>query len=183
MHEELVEDPVLRQRYRFSRDADLLRVELWAEPGSRVPEHFHPALEERWEVLDGEVTFSVDGRSRRAGPGERLTAPAGVRHAFENTGGGVAHMIAEVDPALEMQEVLELGAALNRTGGFTRRGIPKNPRAALQGAEFLERYRDSVVFTSFPPPIVQRLLLYPLARLERRRRGRAERRGDQALGR
>jgi quercetin dioxygenase-like cupin family protein len=183
MHRELIEDPVLRQRYRFTRNGDVLRVELWAEPGSAVPEHFHPALEERWEVLDGEVTFSVDGRSRPAGPGDRLTAPAGARHAFENTGSGTAHLIAEVDPAMEMQEVLELGAALNRTGGFTRRGIPKNPRAALRGAEFLERYRDSIVFTSFPPPIAQRLLLYPLARFERRRRARSGRRGDEALGR
>jgi quercetin dioxygenase-like cupin family protein len=173
MHEEPVEDPVLQQRYRFSREGDVLRVELWAEPGSAAPEHFHPALEERWEVVEGQVAFTIDGEVRRAGPGDRLTAPAGVRHAFENVGNGVAHLRVEVDPAMEMHEVLEQGAALNRTGRFTRRGIPKSPRAALQGAEFLERYRDSVVFTSFPPLIAQKLMLYPLARLERRRRGRS----------
>jgi hypothetical protein len=37
-----VEDPVLRQRYQFSREGDVLRVDIWAEPGAGVPTHIHP---------------------------------------------------------------------------------------------------------------------------------------------
>src|SRR3954463_13405997 len=82
MASEFVEDPVLRQRYRFSRDGEVLRVEVWAEPGSSVPEHFHPLLEERWQVVEGEVTFRVAGHARRAGPGDRAPgAPGGQARA------------------------------------------------------------------------------------------------------
>jgi mannose-6-phosphate isomerase-like protein (cupin superfamily) len=165
MGAELVEDPVLRQRYAFSREGDVLVVEVWAESGSAVPAHVHPRLEERWEVLEGDVTFRVDGTTVRAGPGERVVAPVGKRHAFENTGAGVAHLRVEVEPPLQLQEFLEEAAALNRSGRFTNGGLPKGLGALLQAADFTERYRETTVLL-FPPAVVLRLL-WPLARLRR----------------
>jgi quercetin dioxygenase-like cupin family protein len=164
---ELVEDPVLRQRYRFAREGDVLSVELWADPGAGVPEHYHPALEERWEVVEGEATFQVEGEETRAVPGERLVVPAGVRHSFVNTAANESRYRIEVEPALELREFLEGAAELNRSGGFTRTGIPKGPRALVRGAAFSRRYRDTTVL-AFPPPLVQRVLFPPLARLARR---------------
>src|SRR2546421_12186840 len=134
MSSELVEDPVLRQRYRFARDGDILRVDVWAEPGSAVPDHFHPRLEERWEVVEGKVTFRVDGDERPAGPGDRLVASAGLRPSFENTGSEPAYLRVEGEPPLMLQEFLEEGAALNRTGGVTQRGDPQGPPALLPAA-------------------------------------------------
>src|SRR5436190_644618 len=131
---ELVEDPILRQRYRFSREGAVLRVEVWADPGAFVPPHLHPALEERWEVVEGEVVFRIDGRRRPAGPGDRLVAPRGVRHAFDNPGPQVAHLRVEVEPALELEQFLTDAAALNRSGRYTRRGLPKGWAAARDGA-------------------------------------------------
>jgi mannose-6-phosphate isomerase-like protein (cupin superfamily) len=67
---QLIEDPLFCQRYDFTRDDDLLRVEIWTDPGGGVlAEHVHPKLEERYEVLAGEVTFHVDGKPRRGGIG------------------------------------------------------------------------------------------------------------------
>jgi quercetin dioxygenase-like cupin family protein len=168
MAAELVEDPVLRQRYRLTLEGDVLRVELWADPGARAPEHYHPRIEERFEVVEGEFTFMVDGEKRKAGPGDRLVAKPGVRHGFENTGEGVARFVAEVDPALGMKEFFEESAALARAGKFMRPGIPKGIRGTLDAAEFAERHLDDTVM-SFPPPAVQRIVFPPLARLARRR--------------
>jgi quercetin dioxygenase-like cupin family protein len=165
---ELVEDPVMRQRYRLTREGDVLRNELWAEPGASVPEHFHPQVEERFEVLEGEFTFKVDGEKRRAGPGDRLVVEAGARHAFENTGQGVARFVADIEPALDMQGFFEDSAALSRAGMFARPGIPKGLRGLLASAEFAERYSKTTVMT-FPPRAVQKILFPPLARLARRR--------------
>jgi mannose-6-phosphate isomerase-like protein (cupin superfamily) len=170
MWTELHEDPILRQRYRFSRDGDVLRVEVWADPGARVPDHLHPALEERWEVLEGDVTFTIDGAERRAGAGDRLVAAVGVRHAFENSGTTVAHLRVEAEPPLALQEFLVEGAALNRTGGFTPRGTPKGLGALLAGADFIDRYQETTILFS-PPRFVQRTVMAPLARLARSRRG------------
>lgn len=172
MDAELIEDPIMRQRYRFSREGEVLRLELWADPGARVPEHFHPVLEERFEVREGEFTFKVDGRRRRAGPGERLLVEAGARHAFHNTGASTAHFVAEIEPALDVQELFEESAALARAGMFMRPGIPRGLRGLLAAAELAERHRD-IYRQTFPPAAVQRLLFPPLARLERRRRSRA----------
>jgi mannose-6-phosphate isomerase-like protein (cupin superfamily) len=168
MGDQLVEDPVLRQRYAFSREEDVLVVEVWAEPGSAVPAHVHPRLEERWEVLEGDVTFRVEGDTVRAGAGDRVVAPVGARHAFENTGAQVAHLRVEAEPALDLQEFLVEGAALNRTGKFTKRAIPKGPGGMVLAADFTKRYRETTVLL-FPPPAVQRLL-WPLARFAHRRR-------------
>lgn len=169
MTAELIEDPVRRQRYRFSRQGDLLRAEVWADPGGEVPAHLHPSQEERFEVLAGDVRFRVGGRTQRAGAGDRVVVPAGVRHSFRNIGGSEAHLLVEVEPALELQRFLEEAAALARAGKYTRRGIPKGLRAALQLAELIERHRDGTVM-AFPPPALQRALISPLARLQRRRR-------------
>ena len=63
MHSAIVEDSLFRQRYRFSRSGDVLRVEIWTDPGGGVlAEHVHRALAERYEVLEGEVTSRPMGR-------------------------------------------------------------------------------------------------------------------------
>src|SRR5919198_2695539 len=121
---ELIEDPVRRQRYRFTREGDVLRAEVWVEPGGDVPRHWHPALEERFEVVEGHVTFWVGREKHPAGPGDRLVAPARSPHAFKNTGAEVAHLRVEVAPASRLQEFLEEAAALARAGQYTKRGIP-----------------------------------------------------------
>jgi quercetin dioxygenase-like cupin family protein len=172
MSAEIVDDPFFRQRYRFSREGEALRIEIWSDAGGGVPiEHLHPRLEESWEVLEGEVTFRVEGEERRAVPGDRVVAAPGVRHSFENTGDAPARLVAEARPAMELQESIEAAAALSAAGGFTRSGMPKGIGALLDAAELAQRYRETVVLAD-PSPGLQRLLFPPLAALARRRRGR-----------
>jgi uncharacterized cupin superfamily protein len=82
-------------------------------------------------VLAGELTFSVDGKRLRAGPGERLVVAPGVRHGFENTGTESAHLIVEADPTLRLRESIENGAALARAESFTARGRPAQPACVV----------------------------------------------------
>lgn len=162
----MIEDPVRRQRYRFSREGDVLRAHVWADPDGDVPTHLHPNQEERFEVVAGKVQFRVDGSRRHAGPGDRLVVPPGSWHSFRNIGPTEAQLIVEVEPALTLQDFLEEAAALARAGKYSRRGIPKGPLAAVQLAALIERHRDVTVMR-FPPPALQRILLSPLARLGR----------------
>ena len=58
MEGQIVEDPALKQRYRFSHSVDpdggaVLHVETWVDPGGGVTPHVHPAIEERFHVLAG----------------------------------------------------------------------------------------------------------------------------------
>jgi quercetin dioxygenase-like cupin family protein len=174
MAAELIEDPVFRYRVRFAQEGDVLRGEFWVEPGGGGKiEHHHPTVEERFQVLEGELTYRVNGRRHRAEAGELFTVAAGVRHAFENRGEGVAHLVVEMEPALNMQDLFEDAAALGRAGKWRalgRRGIPAGPRSLLDMADFLDRYREIFVPSS-PPRLLQRVGVPPLARLARRRRG------------
>jgi quercetin dioxygenase-like cupin family protein len=180
MAQRMVEDPVLRQRLRFERTTDekgeeVLRVEMWVDPGGGVPPHIHPAMEESFEVLAGHPSFLAGRKWRTAAPGETVVVPAGVRHAYRNRGDEVAHVVCEARPPSSLQEFLEDAAALGRSGKLTRQALPKGPGALLQAAVMAHHYRDMVVllFPPMPPPLLQRLLLPALARL-------GERRGYQA---
>jgi quercetin dioxygenase-like cupin family protein len=179
MSNELVDDPVFRYRLRFApQEGDALRIDIWVDAGGGVSiPHYHPVVRESFEVLEGEITFTVDGEKHRRGPGETIVAEPGMRHAFENTGDVETHMTVDAEPALDLKANLEEGAALARAGTYTRRGIPKGPRKLLRAVEFMDRYRETTVITTpmLPPPRFQPALLGPLARLERRlqaRRGR-----------
>jgi quercetin dioxygenase-like cupin family protein len=137
----LIDDPVLRQRYRFSREGGVLTVELWVDPGGGVTPHVHPSLEERFKVLDGEVEFLVGRRWQRL---PEVHVPAGTRHAFRNASTEPAHMVTEVTPPMELEEFLTDVAALSQARRFTRRGLPTSPGAIPELARLALRYRETV---------------------------------------
>jgi quercetin dioxygenase-like cupin family protein len=169
-------DPVARQRYRFRRETnedggEVLHVEGWVDPGGAVPPHVHPAHEERFHVIEGELEITAGRKKVRTGPGESVVAPVGIRHAFRNRGSVPAHMRVEVEPPMELQESIEDFAALGREGYMTRVGpavFPKGLGGLIRAAMLLERYRDTTLVLS-PPRFVQRLLIPRLARLGERR--------------
>ncbi len=163
-----VTDPVLRCSYEFEWEGEVLIVNLWAEPGAATPEHLHPGIEERFEIIEGEFTFTADGAEQTAGPGDRVTVPAGVRHKFENRTTSEARFRCEIDPGKTMQGFFEDSSALARAGKYNAKGRPTGLGAVLDLADFAERYRDVTVTTS-PPQVVQRLLVPPVAWLARRR--------------
>src|SRR3954464_3409783 len=53
------------------------------------------AQEERFQVLRGSVGFKVGRRKLVAGPGQRVTVPAGTAHKFWNAGEDAAHFVCE----------------------------------------------------------------------------------------
>ncbi len=170
---DLVEDPVFNYRLRFHPvKRDILKMDISVDPGGGVSiPHYHPSLEERFEVTRGEVTFTADGEEIVAGPGEKVVVKPGVRHGFRNTGAAEAQITCEAEPAQDLQAFLTEAAAMARDGVYTKRGIPRGPGALLRAAEFTDRFRDTVVITArtLPPPSLQPALMGPLARLQRRR--------------
>ncbi|WP_101294412.1 cupin domain-containing protein [Halegenticoccus soli] len=55
------------------------------EPGATVPEHSHPH-EQTGYIVEGTLTFVVDGEEVHAGPGDSYAVPADEPHAAENRG-------------------------------------------------------------------------------------------------
>ena len=172
--QDLVEDPVLGMRYAMQWKGDVLIHDCWVDPGAFTPEHIHPTIEERFEVIEGDFLFRVEGEELPAGKGEKPVVRQGQRHGFENVGETEGHLRTEIDPGLTMQGFFEDSAALARAGKYRlmgRRAVPRGIGGVLAMSEFSDRYGDVTVLTS-PPWILQRTLMVPLARLERRRHGR-----------
>lgn len=178
MTEHLVEDPVFRTRYRFSRTTDddardVQHVEMWVDPGGGVTPHVHPSMEERFTVVEGTAEFLGGRHWRSAGAGETVVVPAGTRHAFRNRSERASRVLCEACPPSTLQAFLEDVAGLSRAGKLSRFGLPK-PRGLLEAAVLVDHYRDMVVLLfPAPPLIVQRLLFTPLARVAGRRGLRA----------
>ena len=143
----LIEDPVLKQRlgFRQPEEGDAVLVEMWVEPGGGVPPHVHPSMEERFEVISGELSFLSGRRWRTAAAGETVVVPAGTRHAYRNSGAQQAHGVCRASPAQSLQEFLEEAAAMARAGKITRHGLPKSPAALVQALRLAVRHRKMVV--------------------------------------
>jgi quercetin dioxygenase-like cupin family protein len=175
VHEQIVEDPVFKQRLIFRDKApDTLEIEFWVDPGGGVPPHVHPAMEERFTVRDGQPEFCAGRKWKEAGPGETVVVPPGVRHGYRNRGDEVAHVVCHASPPMTLREFLEDAAAMSRGGKFTSSGMPKSWDAFLQAAVMVEYNKDMVVLGfPLPPRPLQRLMIPPLARLGERRGYRA----------
>lgn len=138
-------------------------------PEARVAgEHFHPAQHERFRVLSGSLTFKLEGVERTLTAGEIADIPAGAVHDWWNASGAPASALVWVDPGLRFLEMISTLFGLARTGRTNEKGMPDPLQLAVIATEF----RDTVVFTS-PPPLVQKLVLGPLAALGRARGRRA----------
>jgi len=131
--------------------------------------HVHPEQEERFHVLEGEMTFRLGARKIVAGPGETVIVPAGRMHRFANRSGAPVKARVEVSPALDMEVLLETTTELALEGNVTRKGMPRPLHLAL----FVRRFRREVR-APFPPAPIVRALLAPLAAIAASR-GHAER--------
>jgi mannose-6-phosphate isomerase-like protein (cupin superfamily) len=176
--DELIVDPVLKMRSRFWRTTEdgreVQHVETWVDPGGGVTPHLHPAMEERFEVVEGRLEFLSGRRWTERLPGEIVLVPAGRRHAFRNRGRELAHMRCQATPPSTLQEFLEDAAGLSRAGAITSRALPRSLDGLLQAAVMANHYRDMVTLLApLPPPAIQRFVIPPLARAGERRGHRA----------
>ena len=160
-----------RLSFRPAEGEDAVLVDMWVEPGGGVPPHVHPSMEERFEVISGELSFLAGRKWRTAGAGQTVVVPAGTRHAYRNRGDEVVHIRCEASPPMALQEFLEEVAALSRAGRLMRPGLPRTPAGLLDAAALAKRHRETVVLL-MPPLFVQRLLMDPLAALSRGRAAR-----------
>jgi mannose-6-phosphate isomerase-like protein (cupin superfamily) len=165
---ESIENPVTGERIVFRKTSretggEAVVIETYVQPdGFVAAAHVHPSQEERFEVLSGTVGFKIGREQREAGPGERITVPAGTPHRFWNAGDDVAHFVCEVRPALQFESLLETMFALAADGKTNKKGMPNPLRLAVIAHAHFDTVR-----LPFPPAIVQRLALALVAPIGR----------------
>ena len=158
------------ERITFRRTAaetngELVAVDLALPAGARVAgwRHFHPEQQERFEVVEGWMSFRLGRKRMLAGPGTVVVVPPGTPHAFANAGTGDALVRVEIRPALDIETLFETAVGLAADGRMMLGGIPRPLDLPL----FLDRFEREVQ-AAFPPRRLQRIALAPLAWLARR---------------
>jgi len=161
---EVWQNPVTRERARILELPNRNRegratAELTALVGARViGEHRHPALVERFTVLEGELTVKLAGQTTVLREGETAVAEPGMWHDWWNASDRHDTRIrVEVTPGERFAHMIETLFGLARLGHKNRKGMPH----LLQLALFAQEFSDVIEFRS-PPPAVQRTLFAAL---------------------
>ena len=171
---EVWENPVTRERATilelpFKNPEGRTTAELTALVGARVMgEHRHPALVERFTVLEGELTLKLDGQTSILREGESAVIEAGAWHDWWNASDHDARVRVEITPGERFAHMIETMFGLARLGHTNAKGMPDPLQLALTAREF----SDVIVFRS-PPAAVQRALFGVLAPIARWRGYRA----------
>jgi quercetin dioxygenase-like cupin family protein len=108
-------------RFRLQAAAtagSMTMFEFLVPAGVRVPApHSHDAFDETAYGLDGVLTFTLDGRKVRVGPGDVLFIPRGHVHQFENLDAAAARGLSVIAPGLLGPEYFrETGDVINAGG-------------------------------------------------------------------
>jgi quercetin dioxygenase-like cupin family protein len=81
-------------------------------PGGGPPPHVHSREEEGFYVLEGEITFTVNGERVVAPAGTFANMPVGTPHSFKNESALPAKMLISVAPAGLERMFFEVGVPL-----------------------------------------------------------------------
>jgi quercetin dioxygenase-like cupin family protein len=164
-----IENPVTGERIVFHKtsretNGEAVVVECFLQPqGVVAAAHVHPSQEERFQVLRGTVGFRLGRQKIVAGPGQRITVPAGSPHRFWNAGDDEAHFVCEVRPALQFERLIETMFGLAADGKTNKKGMPNPLRLAVIANAHFDDVR-----LPFPPQWLQKAGLTmgaPLGRL------------------
>jgi quercetin dioxygenase-like cupin family protein len=124
-----------------SQSREALEVEAtWGPGGSPPHKHFHPAQEERFEVLEGTLRARVEGQDHTLTAGQTLHVPRGAVHQMWNEGPTPTRAIWVTSPAGRTAQWFEALSSVGKPG-------------PLDYGVYLTEYRD-VFRLAGPQPLV-----------------------------
>lgn len=117
-----------------------------SQRGKVTPLHMHPAADETFCVLDGDVTVHVAGMDYQVGPGDVASVPRGVPHAVLVTS-TTARMLTLVTPGYKELELFfrEVGEPA------TSKVLPPSAPLPLERIRAAAARHGSVVILGPPP--------------------------------
>ena len=87
-------------------------IEALVGPGGGPPPHVHSREEEGFYILEGEITFTINGQRVVATAGMFANLSVGTLHSFKNESNKPAKMLVSVAPAGLEKMFMEIGVPL-----------------------------------------------------------------------
>ena len=140
-------------------------IDLYLRPGGgMVARHYHPTIHERFTVINGQTSYTLNGVEQTATSGQTVDIPPGTLHSFWNSGSSDGLIRFDVQPADRFAALIKNGFCLAQDGKTDPTGKPGMLQIALMAREF-----DDVVRYDMGPRPIQQLLflaLTPFAKLK-----------------
>jgi quercetin dioxygenase-like cupin family protein len=118
--------------------------------------HKHPHQTEQFCVRSGTLRLRIGREEETLRAGDERMVVAGTPHAWGNIGGGDAHVVVRLTPALRVEDFFETFCGLGRDGKLSSRGMPRNPfQFAVWAFDFRREVAlPSAVAQAFALPLV-----------------------------
>jgi quercetin dioxygenase-like cupin family protein len=125
-------------------NGSLAQMESTMQAGKKLPAppHIHPTMEERLEVLSGELTTLIAGKRETIKKGGRVVIPPGAAHNFWNESDAEVQVRVEHQPAMNIQDFLE-----------TLGGLVKEGKIKYNGS-FSDKMQLAVVVDAYKPMMI-----------------------------
>jgi quercetin dioxygenase-like cupin family protein len=151
-----IENPVTGERLVFMKtsaetNGEYVLFECFVKPSGFVAAaHVHPFQQERFQILEGSVTFRIDHQELPSVPGDAILIAPGRSHQFWNAGAEEARFACEVRPALDFEQLIETMFSLAQAGKTNKEGMPNPLRLAV-----IAKAHFDTVRLPFPPAWMQ----------------------------
>lgn len=99
----------MKERFQVTVLNDEVCEFIWTmHPGGGVPEHYHEESDEFFQVLDGQLTFRVNGKTSVLGPGEEILVPKLALHSISNVSGADARAVVAFRPVADQGKFFQI---------------------------------------------------------------------------
>lgn len=106
------------------------QMDWWLEKGGGVPPHIHYYMDEHFEVLQGPVSFFVDGKKVVKNTGETLLVPKGIKHGIKNDTDNTISVRVIYKPEVDVIQMFKIIACLDEN----------NPGSAVNMVKYFYLY-------------------------------------------
>ncbi|MBW4717751.1 cupin domain-containing protein [Saccharothrix obliqua] len=127
-------------------NGSLTFAEATVPPGGGPPPHVHPYTDEAFFILSGDLEFLNGEDTFRAGEGDFVWVPRGVRHRFRNVGLHVSRMLFLFSPGAGME------GFFNSIGTEAVPGEAPPPLTDVQKQQIVDLSSRYGIVLSPPPP-------------------------------
>src|SRR5689334_20446213 len=96
---------VIKSAVDKTKDDVIMQIEL-APHELSAPPHLHPGQTETYEVLEGELEFTLGNQWRTLNAGDKVTIPPNTQHTFQNDAGNWVKLHNVHTPALGFEDMM-----------------------------------------------------------------------------